>query len=55
MEYRKRRRSPKWQAMNKKFKDNVMQTKAKFYKKKVEELKEGKSGQWYSMLKIMIN
>ena len=28
-----------------------MQTKAKFYKKKVEELKEGKPGQWYSMLK----
>ena len=51
LEYRKRRRSHRWKALNKNFKEKVLQTKAKFYKKKVEELKEGKPGQWYSILK----
>ena len=51
LEYRRRRRSHRWKALNHKFKEKVFQTKATFYKKKVGELKEGKPGQWYSLLK----
>ena len=50
-EYRRRRRSHRWKFLNQKFKEKVSQTKAKFYEKKVGELKEGKPGQWYSILK----
>ena len=50
-DYRRKIRSSKWKALNSRFKGKVLQTKAKYYKNKVEELKEGKPGQWYSLLK----
>ena len=37
--------------LNHRFKEKVMQKKAKYYTNKVQELKEGKMGQWYLLLK----
>ena len=51
LEYRKHRRSFRWKEMNKKFKLKISSTKATFYKRKVADLKEGKPGQWFSLLK----
>ena len=51
LEYKKHRRSFRWKALNKKFKTKILATKASYYKKRIEDLKEGKPGQWYSLLK----
>ena len=40
-----------WKKLNRKFKDKVSTSKASYYKKWIEGLREGKPGQWYSMLK----
>ena len=50
-EYRKHRRSFHWKTLNSKFKNKVSAIKASYYKKKIEDLREGKPGQWYSLLK----
>ena len=49
--YRRERRSEKWKNMNKQFKIEVKHEKAKFYKTKIQDLKQKKPGQWYSWLK----
>ena len=51
LEYRKHRRSFRWKQLNNKFKKKVLSTKATYYRRRVEDLKEGKPGQWYSLLK----
>ena len=50
-EYSKRRKSLKWQELNKKFKSKLNIAKRKFYKTKVEHLKKSKPGNWYKELK----
>ena len=52
-EYRRHRRSFRWKKLNKRFKEKVAKTKATYYEKKVKDIKEGKPGQWYSLLKRM--
>ena len=49
--FHKQRKSEKWRSMNKLFKKEVKEAKAKFYMKSVAELKQKKPGQWYSCLK----
>ena len=49
--FQKERRSEKWKSLNKMFKKEVKEAKAKFYMKSVSELKLRKPGQWYSCLK----
>ena len=50
-EYRRHRKSARWRALNKSFKTKVAISKEKFYKRRVEDFKEGNPGQWYSLLK----
>ena len=50
-EYRRHRRSFRWKELNKKFKEKVSKTKSSYYARKVQDIKEGKPGQWYSLLK----
>ena len=50
-EYRRHRRSFKWRALNRQFKDKLAAAKSSFYEKKIKDLKEGEPGQWYSKLK----
>ena len=49
--YRKERRSEKWKALNKLFKQEVKTAKAQFYKDTIADLKQKNPGQWYSCLK----
>ena len=50
-EYRRHRRSYKWSALNKDFKNKLKVAKASFYEKKIQDLKQGEPGQWYTKLK----
>ena len=52
-EYRKNRKSGKWESLNKKFKNKVSKAKSKYYEKMITNLREGNPGQWYSKLKRM--
>ena len=49
--YHKQRRSEKWKCMNKLFKKEVKDAKAKFYMNKVADLKQTNPSRWYSCLK----
>ena len=50
-EYRRHRRSFHWKTLNRRFKNKVAATKSSYYEKRIHDMKEGKPGQWYSMLK----
>ena len=50
-EYRRHRKSARWSVLNKRFKTKVADSKNKFYQRRIEDLKEGKPGQWHSLLK----
>ena len=52
-EYRKHRKSPKWNRLNKLFEMKCYQAKTTFYENIVMDLKNSAPGQWYSKLKRM--
>ena len=54
-EYAKRRKSPKWKVLQKKFDDELKKEKRNFYKKKIKALKTADCGKWYSELKKITN
>ena len=50
-EYNRSRRSPKYFELNRQYKEKSSNTKKKYKRDQIDDLKTAKSGQWYSQLK----